>query len=126
MNVNEQAFREYQAIEDTMKSYLETTKTSDASGMANDWFEHARIVGSVDGQAINATRDEAIESISTMGTSPDAEHRFVWIDVQGNAAAVRIDSINWAGFQFTDFFVLYKVDGQWKVSSKVFDAYDRN
>lgn len=112
MNVNEKSFREYQAIENALKSYLDTTKTSDASGMTNDWYEHARVVGSVDGQAVNITRDQAIESIASMGTSPDVEHKFVWIDVQGNAAAVRIDSINWAGFQFADFFVLSKVDGQ--------------
>lgn len=126
MNKNEQSFREYEAIKQAMKSYLETTKTSDANGLANDWFEHAHVVGSVDGQAINLTRDEAIGAISEMGTSPNVEHQFVWIDIQGNAAALRIDSINWAGFQFADFFLLYKIEGKWKVSGKVFDAYNRN
>lgn len=126
MNTSEQSFREYQAIEEAFKSYLGSAKTGDASELTSDWYEHAHVVGSVDGQAINITRDQAIESIGSMGTSPNVESKFVWIDVQGNAAAVRIDSINWAGFSFTDYFVLYKTDGKWKVSGKVFDAHERN
>lgn len=61
-----------------------------------------------------------------MGISPDVESKFTWIDVQENVTAVRIDSINWAGFRFSDYFVLSKIEGRWKVSGKVFDAHDRN
>jgi len=33
---------------------------------------------------------------------------------------VRLDADNWTGHRFTDFFNLVKIDGQWKVLSKVF------
>ena len=42
------------------------------------------------------------------------------IDVVGTVASVRLDTDNWTGHRFTDFFNLVKIDGQWKVVSKVF------
>ena len=41
-------------------------------------------------------------------------------DVVGTAASVRLDTDNWTGHRFTDFFNLVKIDGQWKILSKVF------
>jgi hypothetical protein len=32
----------------------------------------------------------------------------------------RLDTDNWTGHRFTDFFNLVKFNGQWKVVSKVF------
>lgn len=46
--------------------------------------------------------------------------RFTSIDVVGTAASVRLDTDNWTGHRFTDFFTLVKFDGQWKVLSKAF------
>jgi hypothetical protein len=40
--------------------------------------------------------------------------------VVGTAANVRLDTDNWTGHRFTDFFNLAKIEGQWKVVSKVF------
>jgi len=126
MNTTETSFRTYEDIEKVFQSYLTAATTGDASGLEHDWLEHTHVVGSVDGQAINVNRDEAIVAIGAMGASPNAESKIVWMDVQGNAAAVRIDSINWAGFRFTDYFLLSNIEGTWKVSGKVFDAHDRN
>lgn len=35
-------------------------------------------------------------------------------------AYVRLDTDNWTGHHFTDFFNLVKIDGQWKILGKVF------
>lgn len=37
--------------------------------------------------------------------------------ISGPAAAAKVEFINWFGFRFTDFFVLYKHDGQSAVKS---------
>lgn len=42
------------------------------------------------------------------------------IDLFRTVASVRLESDNWIGHRFTDFFNLLKVDGQWKVMKKVF------
>lgn len=126
MNNSEQSFREYQAIENALRSYMESAKTGDASGYAEDWYEHTRVVGSLDGQFYNISRDETIAFAEQLGGSPEVESRIAWIDYQGNAAVVRLESLNWGGVRYTDFFILSKAEGKWKISGKVFDAHDRN
>jgi hypothetical protein len=46
------------------------------------------------------------------------------IDVVGTAASVRLESDNWTGHRFTDFFNLLKIDGKWLVMNKVFHLHD--
>jgi len=33
---------------------------------------------------------------------------------------VRVELDNWTGHRFTDFFTLVKIDGQWRIMSKMF------
>ena len=54
------------------------------------------------------------------GPATDIQSLFTSIDVVGTAANVRLDTDNWTGHRFTDFFNLEKFYGQWKVVSKVF------
>ena len=37
----------------------------------------------------------------------------------------RLEAVNWRGTRYTDFFVLLKRDGEWRIASKVFFAHDR-
>jgi hypothetical protein len=64
--------------------------------------------------------------VTSIGSSPDVQHQIVWIDVSGPAAAAKVEFINWAGFRFTDFFVLYKNNDAWKISGKVYDSHSNN
>jgi len=58
--------------------------------------------------------------------SPDIQHHIAWIDISGPSAAARVEFTGWRGFRFTDFFVLYKHDGQWKISGKVYNSHAKN
>lgn len=123
---SEHSFREYEAIANALKSYLESAKTGDASGYTEDWYEHARVVGRLDGQFYNISRDETMQFAEQLGGSPNVESRIAYVDYQGTAAVVRLESLNWGGVRYTDFFILSKAEGQWKISGKVFDAHDRS
>lgn len=78
------------------------------------------------GSPVNVDADAFREAVSGGGPSPENEHRIAWIDVSGPAAAAKVEFINWVGHRFTDFFVLYKLDEQWKISGKVFDSHAKN
>ena len=54
------------------------------------------------------------------GPAKDIKSAFSSIDIVGTCANVRVDSDNWTGHRFTDFFNLVKFDGHWKIVSKVF------
>jgi hypothetical protein len=55
--------------------------------------------------------------------SPDAMAAITRIEIVGTAASARIDANGVSGLSFTDFFHLLKVDGQWTVISKIFQAH---
>ena len=40
--------------------------------------------------------------------------------IEGSAASVRVELDNWTDHRFTDFFTLVKINGQWRIMSKVF------
>ncbi|VVM46857.1 hypothetical protein PS623_00541 [Pseudomonas fluorescens] len=55
--------------------------------------------------------------------SPEAQGVIVNVDIVGTAASGRIDTNDISGFCFTDFFNLLKVEGEWKVISKIYHTH---
>lgn len=54
------------------------------------------------------------------GPAAGMQVRIASVDVAGTIATARLEIDNWTGHRFTDMFTLLKVDGQWKIISKVF------
>lgn len=119
-------FDEYAAIAAALEPYIEAARTGNGAGMRHVWFDHAHIVGSLDGTPVNVDADTFCKFIDEVGGSPDVQARIAAIDHQGNAASARVEFVNWNGARYTDFFVLYKHDGVWKISGKVYDSHTRN
>ena len=119
-------FREYDAIEKTLHLYIDNAGPSNGAAMRPAFFDHARIVGSVGGNFYNMTADQFRDVISADGKSPDIEYHIASIDISGNAAAAKLEFLNWGGHRFTDFFVLYKHEGRWKISGKVYDSHSNS
>lgn len=120
------SFDEYKAVEAALRPYIEAAKTGDGALVRTAFYDHAHIVGSVDGTFYNSDADEFKEAVNETGAAPDIQHHIAWVDISGPAAAAKVEFVNWAGFRFTDFFVLYKHDGQWKISGKVYDSHAQN
>ena len=71
------------------------------------------------------TIEEWIGRLPPPGTRPNHEATAA-IDVisrEGNAAAVRAEVYFDGEHQFTDFFLLYKVEGSWRIVSKTFQSH---
>ncbi len=121
-----QDFNEYKAIAKAIQPYIDSARTGDGKLIRSVFYDHTHVVGSMDGEFMNFDADKFGEVIDTLGESKDVQNYIAWIDISGPAAAAKIDSINWLGFRFTDFLVLYKKDGEWKISGKTFDSHSRN
>ncbi len=121
-----QSFGEYEAVAKALRPYIEAAKSGDGGLARSAFYDHAHIVGSMNGAFANMTADGFRDAVNESGESPDVQHRIVWIDISGPAAAAKVEFINWIGFRFTDFFVLYKNDGTWRISGKVFDSHSKN
>jgi hypothetical protein len=50
---------------------------------------------------------------------PQRSRSIHWIDVTGDAAAAKA-TLSHGATTFTDYFVLLKVAGQWKIANKVY------
>lgn len=90
------------------------------------WFDHAHVVGSLDGTFVNLDADGFCGLVDEVGGSPEVKSRLVFIDDQGNAACAKVEFLDWVGARYTDYFVLYKHEGKWSFSGKVYDSHSRS
>lgn len=120
------SFSEYQAVVEALQPYIKSATTGDGKLIRTAFYDHAHIVGSVGGEFYNMDADVFAEVVADGGPSPEVQHHIAWIDISGPAAAAKVEFISWGGNRFTDFFVLYKQDGEWKISGKVYDSHSNN
>lgn len=120
------SFAEYRAVEKALQPYITSAKSGDGELIGTAFYDHAHIVGSIAGEFYNMDVDTFKNSVAGAGPSPDVKHHIAWIDISGPAASAKVEFINWGGNRFTDFFVLYKNDGEWRISGKVYDSHANN
>ncbi|MFK7906646.1 MAG: nuclear transport factor 2 family protein [Chitinophagales bacterium] len=121
-----QSFNEYQEVVKALQPYIESARTGDGKLSRTAFYDHAHIVGSIDGEVSSPNADQFADAVSAGGPSENVQSHIAWIDISGPAAAAKVEFIGWGGFRFTDFFVLYKKDGEWKISGKVYNSHSRN
>jgi hypothetical protein len=111
---------EVDEITKAMQAYIEGGRTGNGSAMRPTFTDDATICGYVGPDLFAGPIQGLYDWNDENGPATDMQSRFTSIDVVGTAASVRLDTDNWTGHRFTDFFTLVKIDGQWKVLSKVF------
>ncbi len=121
-----QSFNDYQEVVKALKPYIESARTGDGELSRSAFYDHAHIDGSIGSEYSSSTADEFGAALTSLGEAPNIEHHIAWIDISGPAAAAKVEFLDWKGFRFTDFFVLYKKEGDWKISAKVYDSHSNN
>lgn len=104
-----------------LEHYLKGHATGDGSHMKKAFLPSAHIEGLREGKFNSWTADHYI-SLFTGKPSPEEPQRKRWIEkveITGTAgiATIRFDYPN--GY-ITDYFVLLKVEGEWKIANKVY------
>lgn len=121
-----QSFNDYKDVAKALEPYINSAKSGDGKLSRSAFYDHAHIIGSIEGQVYNMTADEFGGAVSEGGPSEKVKYHIAWIDISGPAAAAKVEFYDWNGFRFTDFFVLFKKDGKWKISGKVYDSHSKN
>lgn len=114
-----------QPIEMTIGKYIEGARTGDPGLMREAFIAEATVRGSYGGKPVDWTLREFCDLIAKGGPAPDLEATIAAVEVSGTAAMARLEAVNWRGTRYTDFFVLLRRDGDWRIASKVFFAHDR-
>lgn len=103
-----------------LEAYLRGHATGDAAYIRQAFLPTAHVEGIRDGKLLSWTADEYIAGFK--GSPPaDEGQRKRWIDsidISGNAGMARV-TLDYPAGTFTDYFVLLKVDGEWKIANKV-------
>ena len=121
-----QSFSAYQEIRAALQPYIDSAKSGDGVLTRTAFYDHAHIVGTVKGELYNMDADTFQQAVTQGGPSPEVQHHIAWIDITGSSAAVKLEFIDWGGMRYTDYLVLFKHEGHWKISGKVYDSHANN
>jgi hypothetical protein len=114
---------EYDAISAVIQHYINGAISGKGSEMKPAFHDDATIYGFVGPDLFAGPIQGLYDWNDENGPATGMVSRIVNIDIVGTVASVRLESDNWTGHRFTDFFNLLKLDGKWKVMNKVFHLH---
>jgi hypothetical protein len=114
---------DYDQITALMQHYINGARSGKGAEMKPAFHDDATIYGYVGPDLFAGPIQGLYDWNDENGPAKDIESRIVHIDIVGTVASVRLESDNWTGHRFSDFFNLLKVDGQWKIMNKVFHLH---
>jgi hypothetical protein len=115
-----QALSDYDAISQVVQIYIDGGISGKGDEMKPAFHDMATIVGYVGPDLFASPIQGLFDWNDKNGPATELQGRITSIDIAGTAATVRLELDNWTGHRFTDFFTLVKIDGEWKIISKVF------
>lgn len=114
---------DYDAITKVMQHYMDGAKAGKGALMKPAFHDDATIFGYVGADLFAGPIQGLYDWNDANGPATDIVSRIAHIEVVETVASVRLESDNWTGIRFTDFFNLLKVNGKWKIMNKVFHAH---
>jgi hypothetical protein len=103
--------------------YLQGHATGDPSHMRKAFLPTAHIEGQRDGRFVSMTLDEYCSRFDGKPAADEATRRRTIdsVDITGTAAMARATLVH-GQTTLRDYFVLLKVDGEWRIANKTFSA----
>jgi hypothetical protein len=114
---------EYDAIIKTVQHYIDGGKSGRSDEMKLAFHQDATIFGYADQELFGGPIQMLFDWVDQNGSAAELQGRITSIDLVETVATVRLELENWSGRRFTDLFTLLKVDGEWKILSKVFHKH---
>ncbi len=110
-------------IEKAVQFYIDGAKSGRGDDMKPAFHEDATIFGYIGPDLFAGPIQKLFDWNDENGPAVDIKTEISGLDIAGTIATVRLESDNWTGHKFTDFFTLLKVDGTWKIMNKVFHLH---
>jgi hypothetical protein len=114
---------EYDAIAKTVQRYIDGARSGRGADMKPAFHQDATIFGYVGAELFAGPIQRLFDWNDQNGPATGLQARIASIDIIDTIATVRLELGNWTGHRFTDLFTLLKVDGEWKIMTKVFHLH---
>ena len=108
------------AIAKTVQTYIDGGISGRGDDMKPAFHPSATISGYFGPELLSGPIQLLYDWNDKNGPATGLRSHIASIDVADTIATVRLELDNWTGHKFTDMFTLLKVDGEWKIMSKVF------
>ena len=113
-------------IESTIQHYIDGARSGKGNDMKPAFHKDATIFGYIGADLFAGPIQKLFDWNDENGPASDIVTKIAHMDIEGSIATVRLESDNWTGHKFTDFFTLLKVDGDWKIMNKIFHLHAEN
>lgn len=120
MSTTSEQANDREAITKTIQTYIEGGISGKGEDMKPAFHNDATIYGYIGPDLFGGPIQGLFDWNDGNGPAADLQSNIANIDIEGTVATVRLELDNWTGHKFTDFFTLLKLDGEWKIVSKVF------
>ncbi len=114
---------EHDAIAKTIQHYIDGAKSGKGDDMKPAFHKDATIFGYAGADLFAGPIQQLFDWNDVNGPAAELQARIASIDVVDTVATVRLELNNLGGYRYTDLFTLLKVDGEWKIMSKVFHLH---
>lgn len=111
------------AIRTAIEQYFHAHATGDGTHLLQCFRPELRMMSVRDGALQMKTRDEFIAGFPGHPADDEAQRKrtIESIDITGTAAMAKL-KLDYPKVTLTDYFQLLKIDGEWKVVNKIFNA----
>jgi hypothetical protein len=102
--------------------YVRGCQTGDATYLKEAFHPDARMFGHVGNDRYDVPIFGGMDA--AVAGRPTIEHdaKILSIDVEGDAASAKVAESRFWDLDFTDFFLLSRIDGEWQIVAKSFDS----
>ena len=109
------------AIEEVVGKYIEGGRAADSSIMKPAFHENAQMSGPAEDGAFSGPIQALYDFVDSNGPAAELGMQIVSITISDErAASVVLQPDPWHGKNYTDHFHLLKIDGSWKIMSKIY------
>ncbi len=123
MNVMSPDLRQHDAINNALQHYIDGARSGSGDDMKPAFHKDATIFGYAGADLFGGPIQQLFDWSDQNGPAAELQARVASIDLAGTVAIVRLELTNLNSARYTDMFTLLKVDGEWKIMSKVFHLH---
>ena len=124
MNKMSNDVHEHDAIAKAIQPYIDGMKSGKGDAMKPAFHDDATIFGYAGAELFGGPIQQFFDWSDHNAPATALQARIASIDLAKTVATVRLELTNLNGARYTDMFTLLKVEGEWKIMSKVFHLHD--